>query len=755
MKWIRANLAGGNAIVRARVYAQTVLIPQLIGAVNKMTSAVTRMAGTVTGKLGEFAAGFGRVVGAAASTALQFLVDAAQWVADKAGELAAWAADTLAGLADWIQRALGRLLDFLKPVLDFLGKVGGLIVDIYALPLLLAGTLWKKIPQCIRDPFVDWIVPLILRQIDLLKELGKDDEAWAKTKTDVMNIVRKVFVTKDLKGAIRAVFDLLLRVFNIPPGLLTQIKQKAISAWDTISKAPIAFIKNAVRTLGRGFTLYNEHLKDNLVNGLEDWLFGELAEKGIAKPASWTNPWDLIQFALDVMGISMPHIFDLLEKRLDKDTVQKLRTAWRYISRAWDWIMDMKDKKPAEVTKEIITAGKEFGKSILEGIVIWIVEKVGVELGKMATSAAATAGLSSVLTAVKQIYRALVFATQWAASILGMVNRTLDAVGDIAAGSLDAPAEILNGAMKKAIPAVIGFLAAQFGLDGIAVAIKAEIDKLRAKVDTAILKVIDSMKAVFAMLVAGAKAIAGKIFAWWKQRRTVGKGAEKHTLSFRGDEDTADLYLESTPRLLREYLSGLQKDTAYAGPAKQKIFDNISTKIDSIAKLKDELRAARKSGKVAVVTTKQEAISTAFNFIGDQLGKLFEGGSYGTDADPIPIAWRARGWTNTRRCFSAADSPCPVDRRGRVLSRHSITRWTRPAQKWWSTALKQRESFPAERRSAWRAASSSASVKRWVRCLGIRQRGAANSKSASCPTVSAPKETPFNWTTFMKFNSAA
>jgi hypothetical protein len=639
VKWIRANLGGGNAIVRARAHAQTVLIPQLIGAINKMTGAVTKMASTVSGKLGEFSAGFGRVVGAAASTALQFLVDAAQWIADKAGELAAWAAEKLTSLADWIQRALGRLLDFLKPVLDFFGKVGGLIVDIYALPMLLTGALWKKIPACIRDPFVDWIVPLILRQIDIFKELVKDDEAWGKTKADVMNIVRLVFVTKNLKGAIRATFDLLLRVFNVPLELLVQIKAKALSAWDTVSAAPIKFIKNAVRSLGRGLKLYSDHLKDNLLGGLEDWLLGELAGKGIAKPDSWTNPWDLVQFGLSVLGLSMPHLFDLMEKRFEKETVNKLRTAWRMIGRAWDWILDMKNKNPAEVTKEIVNAGKEFGKSVLEGIVTWVIERVALELSTMAAAAAATAGLSQVLDTVKRIYRAMKTAVRWTRTILDMVNRTLDSVMDIAAGSLEGPAEILHGAMKKATPAVIGFIGDQVGLGGVADEIKAQVDKLRKKVDDTILAIIDSLKAIFASLAAGAKNLAGKVFEWWKLRRKVGRGKETHTLSFHGDEDTAELYIASTPQLLRKYLASLQTDSAYAGAAKTKIFQLVDKKIGEIVKLKTALRAARKGGKDSVVITKQGEISTAFQYIGDQLGELFEGGTYGTRANPIPIHW--------------------------------------------------------------------------------------------------------------------
>ncbi|GJH13035.1 hypothetical protein CBA19CS11_29375 [Caballeronia novacaledonica] len=639
VRWIRANLGGGNAIVRARAYAQGVLIPQLIGSIGKMTAAITKMAGAVTGKLRDLAAGFGQVVGAAASTALKFLVDAAQWVADKASELAAWAAEKLAGLADWIQRTLGRLLDFLQPLLDFFGKVGSLIVDIYALPGLLAGALWKKIPACIRDPFVDWIVPLILGQIEIFRELVKTPEAWTKTKADVMNIVRMVFITKDLKGAIRATFDLLLRMFNVPLELLVQIKQKAVSAWDTISKAPIAFIKNAVRALGRGLKMYWDHLKDNLLNGLEGWLFNELADKGIAKPKSWTDPWDLVRFALDVMGLSMPHIFDLMEKRFPKEMVDKLRAGWRLIVRAWDWILDMKDKKPGEVTKEIIKSGKEYARSVLEGIVVWIVEQVAVELSKMATAAAATAGLSEALDAVKRIYRAIKTAVRWARLILDMVNRTLDSVLDIAAGSLQGPAEILLGAMQKATPAVIGFFGDQVGLGSVADEIKQQIDKLRAKVDDAILAIIDAVRALFGAVVAGAKRIAAKVFEWWKLRRKVGEGEETHTLSIQGDEDTAELYIESTPRLLTNYLDGLEKKPDYGGAVKAKIFGRMRKKIDFFATLKKELRAARNANKTNVASSKEEAIHDTFEDIGDELGKLFEGGKYGTENEPIPIAW--------------------------------------------------------------------------------------------------------------------
>jgi hypothetical protein len=532
VRWIRANLGNGDAIVRARTYAQTVLIPQLLGAISKTTGAVTRMANAISEKLGEFSAGLGQVVGAAAGTALHFLVEAAQWLADRANELAAWATGKLTALADWIHKGLERLHSFLQPVMDFLTKVGNLLADIYGLPMLVAGALWNKIPKCVRDPFVDWIVPLILRQIDIFKELVKDNEAWKKTKDDVMHIVRMVFVTKDLVGAIRATFHLILRAFNVPIELLMTVVQKAEAAWDIVVAAPIKFIKNCVRTVGMGLQLYWNHLKDNLLFGLEGWLFGELAEKGISKPQSWTDPWDVAQFVLSVMGLSINHLFDLMQKRFDKAIVDKLRLWYGRLSRVWDWITEIRSKKPAEVTAEIIASAKGFAKSIFESVVVWIVEKVSTELAEMAAAAAASAGLSEVLDAIRRVYRAIKTAVRWMRTILEMVNNTLDSVMSIAGGTLGPAAALLEGAMKRATPAVIGFLGDQVGLGGIADKIRDIIDDLREKVDEVILTIIDKLTEFFSAITGTGQAATEGTPGDVRQRALVmlnGELREEHT----------------------------------------------------------------------------------------------------------------------------------------------------------------------------------------------------------------------------------
>ena len=639
IRWLRANMAGGNAIVKARTYAQTVLIPQLMAGINRATAAVTKMAAALGGKLGDFAAGLGRLVGAAANTALQFLVDAAQWLAEKAAELASWATEQLGALVKWLTTAFDRLYNFLKPVLDFFAELGKLVIDIMGLPLLVGGWLWKKIPACIRDPFIDWIIPLILKQIDIFKELVKNDEAWAKTKADVMNLIRLVFVNKDLLGAIKATFHLILRVFNVPYDLFMQVLRKAAVAWDTVVAAPIAFLKNCVKTIGRGFRLYWDTLWDNLLFGIEGWLFGELAEKGISKPQSWTDPWDLLQFALDVMGLSVSHVFELMEKSqlFSKETVAILRKAYQYLSRAWNWIMDMRGKKPQEVTETILGQVKEFGKSILEGIVGWIVKQVSAELAAMAAAAAASAGISEVIDVARRIYKAIKSAVRWAKKILDVVNTVLDAVANIAAGIIEPPAILLKEGMKLATPAVIGILAEQVGLGNVGEALRGIVDKLREKVDNAIIGIFKKLKSFFDALVAGAKGLAAKVLEWWKEKRSLrGADGKTHQLSFEGERESAVPMVASEPKKVEDFINEVEgRPEGKKAPAP-----------DLIAKVRAQLKiiAAEQKRPEAEKEKADEAIATAVDAMVPALERLLGRGEFATKDDPLDIEYPKPTW---------------------------------------------------------------------------------------------------------------
>ena len=453
-----------------------------------------------------------QAVAAASGSVVAFAASAVQWIADQIAALAGWANQQLTSLAQMLQSALGTLLGFVNNFLEFLGKVGTVILDVWGLPLFLAEKVWNWVPACIRDPIVDFVIPIILRQIELFEELVRDNAAWQKTKAEVTKLIRQVFVDHDLMGALKGTFNLILRTFNIPPDLAVTVAQKALAAWDIVVKKPLEFIKNTVRALGHGFKLLWANITDHLEYGIKGWLLGSIADKDIQFPKDWTEPREVFGFVMDVLGLNVSHIFELLKTRINPTLVTKAQTWLTRFQGAWNWITSMIDtsKSPAENTKGVMNKAKDFGTSILTGVVEWIAGKVAQELAILAAAAAASGGLSEVVDIARRIYKAMLSAKRWARQILEMANETLDDIAAIASGAVEKAGGKFKDIMHKGMPVVIGFLADQVGLGGVGPAISGIIDKLRAKVDEAVLWLIDKMKAGIEALINAVSGGAAK-----------------------------------------------------------------------------------------------------------------------------------------------------------------------------------------------------------------------------------------------------
>jgi hypothetical protein len=618
LRWIAANWGKGNAIVEARQYLERVLFPHLVSAAQSLAASITRVANSISSSLGSLATGLLHAVGTVAGSILSFAVSAIQWIADQAVKLAAWATGELQHLATWVTSAINRLKEFLNRVMEFLRKAAAVVIDIWGLPLLLGEKVWNWVPACIRDPIVDFIGPIILRQIAIFQELAKDNVAWQKTKADIGNIIKLVFKDHDLMGAVKATFHLVLRVFNVPPELLTTIWAKAVAAWDVVSKAPVAFIKNLVRSIGWGFKLLWDNIWEHLEYGVQGWLFGELADKKINPPSSWTNPKAVFNFVLEVLGLSVDHVFELLAKKFDPIAIAKVRVWFGRIAGVVQWIDKAIDtsKTPAANAKGLIDQAKEFGSDILTGIAEWIAGKVAEELAILAAAAAASGGLSEVLDVIRRVYKAILTAVRWARRVLDMVNQVLDTVLDIAGGAVEKVGAKFEKILHRGMPVVIGFLADQVGLGGVGTAMRDIVDKLREKVDAAILWLIDKIKAGIEAVIGLVKAGVQAITDWWSARKTFHAADDQdHELFFDGAGDNAVMMIKSDKKSVQKFLDeqpdGPEKTTA------QSVFEDAKRIIYSPAP-KDEKEKERRKD---LVNGELAKIAAAFARLAPELPK--------------------------------------------------------------------------------------------------------------------------------------
>jgi len=534
IRWIRQYLRSREGIVRQRGVLEGAIIPGILGAVNRVSAFLMDKARFIAGKLRDVVGGLNRALGAVAGTVLNFAVSILRWIVDRFQELVDWAVQGLVGLASGAAAALERLRIYLQPILNVLREIAGVVGNLMRLPMLLAGRLWNAIPACIRNPFVDFFIPLILRQIAFFRELAASPEAWRQTRTQVMDLIHRVFRNFDLLGAIRGAFALVVRALRIPVDLMGQLLDKAASAWDAVIAAPIRFIETALKAILQGVGRFMRNILSHLWFGVQGWLFNAVNQSGgrsgvaVSPPTSWTDFRAVFGFVLGVLGISVNHVIELINRRVP-GAGRVLQAGVRLLSGALEWIKIAIEQGPRGLWQHLVQRLSDLGTLVLESAVGWVMTRVVAIVGARLAAMAASAGLTAVLEAVKAVYSAIQTAIEYMPRILAILIRVFDTVNQIAAGVIGPAATLVEGGFRMAMPIIIGFLANYAGLGGIGGRIVEIIQNVRQRIDDAILGLIDRVIAAIRSFVdtlrRGARSLAAAILD-----RPVRFAGERHRL---------------------------------------------------------------------------------------------------------------------------------------------------------------------------------------------------------------------------------
>ena len=334
---IRQYFGTRGGIVNGRNILQNEIIPGIVSTINRVAAFLREKAQFLADKLNSIVGGLGNAAGAVAGTIIGFIARGLTWLAERFGELVNWVMDHVMSFVTWVGSVLQRLVTFLQPVLDFLRRVAAVIRNVMRIGYEFGARIWNAIPACIRDPFIDFFIPLILRQIPFFSELGATPEAWQQTRASIMLLVRQIFRDFDLWGAMRTAFGIVVRALRIPIDLIRQLIEKASQAWSAVLAAPIRFIRSALQAILRGMGRFVSNFLSHLWYGVQGWLFNAVSERGITPP-HWSDPRSIFGFVLDVLGISLDHVLDLLATRIGRPAVARIRTIINVLTGVWEWV---------------------------------------------------------------------------------------------------------------------------------------------------------------------------------------------------------------------------------------------------------------------------------------------------------------------------------------------------------------------------------------------------------------------------------
>jgi hypothetical protein len=297
-------------------------------------------------------------------------------------------------------------------------------------------------------------------------------------------------------GAIKGVIDTIVQLKD----LLLRTLARAAQAVGAILRDPIGFLGNLVSAVGAGLKAFVGNIADHLKKGLVSWLMGAAAQAGIQLPDKFDLK-GILQLIASLLGLTWSAIRARIVGRGVPD--QALTAAEQAVPEAqllareglpglWHQITT----KLGDLRAMILGKLSDFLiPTVLVAGITWIISLLN--------------PASAFVKAVKAIMDIVTFIFERGAQVLEFVNSVLDAIVAIAGGGTGGVPALIENALAKSIPVLIGFLAALLGVGGIADKVKEVIQAISRPVTKVVDWVVDKVTGAAKKLWAKIKGVFG------------------------------------------------------------------------------------------------------------------------------------------------------------------------------------------------------------------------------------------------------
>ncbi|WDE09538.1 eCIS core domain-containing protein [Thalassomonas haliotis] len=462
-----------------------------------------------------------------------------------------------------------------------------------------------------------------------LSDLAAPLEAFGRIMNLFIDPLKRLFsfIIKVLKKII----EIILSIMGFPTDLVVNIVNRAMQAFADIKRDPIGFILNLLKAIKKGFSLFFDNILKHLFNGLTSWLFQQVKDAGITPPKD-LSLGSIFGFVLDVLGITAEKIWQKLADKIGQEKVNRIRGMIDKLTGIWTFVKDVMTRGPIAIWEYIVEKISGLWNMVLEGVQNWIMTRIITQVTAKLLSMLDPTGIMAVINSTIALYKAIQSFIAYIKQMLQIVNSFVMGVAEIAKGNILSAAKFLEGALAKAVPIAIGFLANQVGLGGLGKRIGEMIKKVQGKVDQALTWLVDKAVSAGSALLKMGKGAISAVKNWWQTRKEFTDHAgKKHALYYPSAQ--GELTVASTPTPVNQFLNNLViADTDPKKTEKQ----GHKSKALAIMKIINDQRAIiqKNGGKDAAAEAK---VAQQLALLPPQLTPLMVGDSGGRIPSPLTL----------------------------------------------------------------------------------------------------------------------
>ena len=409
-------------------------------------------------------------------------------------------------------------------------------------------------------------------------ELASDLANAYKENVDSLRETFDEIKEKVSAGWLGAAFNFLARVVKTIlkiKDLLLNLLSAAIDAIGAIISDPIGFLGNLIRGIKQGFENFFGNILTNITTGLVEWLTGSLGGLGITIPENLFSLSGIFNLVAQILGLTWDYFRMKAVKLLGEPMVNAME-------KGFELFQTIREKGVMGLWEELKEQFNDLKEVVMDAIQNMIITKVieaGIKwiLGLMSPAGAFVKAAMMIIDIVR-------FFVERAAQIFELVQAFIDGIRALASGNVSAVAKAIEKALVKAIPILIGFLAALVGITGLTGKIQKIIKRVKKRIDKAITKIILKAKKAFGKLVKkGKKKVKGAVSAvlnWFGiKKKFKAKDGKSHKLYFKKKGKKGDLIVASKPSKVETYLKQNREQLETVDAARYQKAFNLAVRI--------------------------------------------------------------------------------------------------------------------------------------------------------------------------------
>lgn len=331
---------------------------------------------------------------------------------------------------------------------------------------------FDELTQAVDDKGTQLVDTLATKYTDALKSV--DDEIAAEKEKNKGLVAKAV-------DAVKSVINTILELKR----LLLSVLAKAASAVMLILKDPIGFLRNLVSAVGAGLKQFLANIGRHLQQGIMSWLLGKTAEAGLELPSKF-DAQGVLKMLASVLGLTWQNIRARIVRK-----VPRMEPAVTAAETASPLVSEVRKRGIAGMWDDLKTRVGDLKKDLLDKVIAYVTPTI-IQAGIMWVLSLLNPA-SAFVRAVKLIIDIVRFIVTQARQIFEFVNAVLDAVIAIARGGSGGVPSLVERALARSIPVLLGVLAAILGVGGIAAKVKQIVQAMSKPVNRAVDWVIDKI----------------------------------------------------------------------------------------------------------------------------------------------------------------------------------------------------------------------------------------------------------------------